>query len=100
MLHRKLNKRDKLANDYADDLSMQNGNDLSRRNTKYLISTLRAKVLDYQNKNKLLLKLIKRHKAVKDAYHSVSDLKTAKKLVSKLVIENDELSNRVKVCCR
>lgn len=95
ILQRKLKKRDKFANDYAEDLS--NNGTLNNGNTKYLISTLRSKVIELQNKNKLLTKLIKRHKNVNDAYGSIKDLKNAKKLITKLVIQNEELSKRCNV---
>ena len=76
ILKRKLIKRDKFANDFAQDMKLNKGN--NNQNTKYLISTLRAKVIELQNKNKLLSKLIKRHKNVNDAYNNVRDLKDNK----------------------
>ena len=96
ILQRKIKKRDKFANDFAQDMNFGNksGNNM---NTKYLISTLRSKVIELQNKNKLLTKLIKRNKNINDAYNSVSDLKTAKKIITKLVIQNDELNKRINV---
>ena len=91
VLQRKLMKRDRFANDYNEN------SESDRKNTKYLISDLRSKVIELQNRNKLLTKLIKRHKNVGDAYNSISDLKMAKKLITKLIINNDELTARINV---
>lgn len=95
ILQRKILKHEKLARDYAEDLDLKNNVNLE--NQKYLISALRSKVIELQNRNKLLTKLIKRHKNVVEAHDAIRDLKSAKKIISKLVIENDEYIKRINI---
>eukprot|EP00485_Elphidium_margaritaceum_P001585 CAMPEP_0202689364 /NCGR_PEP_ID=MMETSP1385-20130828/4639_1 /ASSEMBLY_ACC=CAM_ASM_000861 /TAXON_ID=933848 /ORGANISM="Elphidium margaritaceum" /LENGTH=1934 /DNA_ID=CAMNT_0049344485 /DNA_START=27 /DNA_END=5831 /DNA_ORIENTATION=+ len=93
ILQRKLNKAEMFANDYDQDLQA-NDEASAQQNAKYLISALRSKLLELQNKNKLLTKLIKRQQNVHGAYQNINDLKAAKKLISKLVLDNEELTKR------
>ena len=61
----------------------------SDKQSKFLISTLRTKVLELQNKNKLLEKLLKKYKNTNDAYRTVKSLASARKVLAKLQIQND-----------
>eukprot|EP01083_Nonionella_stella_P170592 580887_1 len=92
ILQRKLAKHNKFANDYAEDMELH---DKLNDKTKYLVSTLRSKVIELQNQNKLLTKLLKRQKNITDAYHLVKDLKTARKLITKLVTENEDQQKKL-----